>query len=151
MQQQDVEARVMHGEDIEILPSPLLLEEMEKTFLGSRLVLVPLAYGLGQHGSSPPPQFCCSSTASLLLVPSSSYQRRNHCRDTPVPDVLAGASNPLPEGHAEVFPDLMVRTGASASFPVGLIDTIPLHLTSSTLLLTSTCPPSPTSKISTRL
>ncbi|KAK5623951.1 hypothetical protein CRENBAI_025441 [Crenichthys baileyi] len=110
MQQQDVKARAMYGEDIEILPSPLLLEEIEKTFLGSRLVLVPLSYG---------------------------------------PDVLAGASNPLPEGHAEAFPDLMVRTGASSSFPVGLVDTIPLHLTSSILLLTSTCPPSPTPQIST--
>ncbi|MEQ2173008.1 hypothetical protein GOODEAATRI_027236, partial [Goodea atripinnis] len=61
MQQQDVEARAMHGEDIEILPSPLLLEEMEKTFLGTRLVLVSLAYGLGSMA----PHFHHSSVVHL--------------------------------------------------------------------------------------
>ncbi|KAK5623117.1 hypothetical protein CRENBAI_019565 [Crenichthys baileyi] len=51
-QQQGGEIRARYGEDIEIQPSALLLEEMEETFRGSRLVLAPLGYGPRQNYSS---------------------------------------------------------------------------------------------------
>ncbi|MED6247408.1 hypothetical protein ATANTOWER_032472 [Ataeniobius toweri] len=69
VQQQEAELRKMHGEEVEILPSPLLLQEMEEAGISlltpESPVLIP-----GRMRSSPPSTFSASST--------SSRRRRHH-------------------------------------------------------------------------
>ncbi|MEQ2188900.1 hypothetical protein GOODEAATRI_019696 [Goodea atripinnis] len=104
---------------------------MEKTFLGSRLRLAQLGYRPGRHGFS-------------------SRWRCRCCQKSPLPEVPAGAFNLLTEARAKAFPGLRVQTGGSSSLLEGLVDTIPLHLTSLTSLPASSCPPSPMAQFSTR-
>ncbi|KAK5607898.1 hypothetical protein CRENBAI_009020 [Crenichthys baileyi] len=54
IQQHEEEARAMFREDIEILSSPLLVEEIEETLRGSKLLLAPPGYRPGQNCSSLP-------------------------------------------------------------------------------------------------
>ncbi|KAK5617376.1 hypothetical protein CRENBAI_006914 [Crenichthys baileyi] len=67
IQQQEEDARALYGEDIETLPSPLLLEETEEVFGGSRLVLAPPGYKPGRNRSTHP---------MPCPVASSSHSRR---------------------------------------------------------------------------
>ncbi|MEQ2316232.1 hypothetical protein AMECASPLE_030533, partial [Ameca splendens] len=63
IQQQEKDARALYGEDIETLPSPLLLEEMQEVFGGSRLVLAPPGYELDRnHSTRPMPSSVASSS-----------------------------------------------------------------------------------------
>ncbi|MEQ2310645.1 hypothetical protein AMECASPLE_011214 [Ameca splendens] len=63
IQQQEEDARALHREDMETQPFSLLLEEMERTFGESRLVLVSLGYLHGWTSSSPPPPSPVSTPA----------------------------------------------------------------------------------------
>ncbi|MEQ2257847.1 hypothetical protein ILYODFUR_039115 [Ilyodon furcidens] len=79
VQQQEAELRKMHGEEVEILPSPLLLQEMEEVGISlptpESPVLIP-----GRMRSSPPSTFSATPTSTTsspraLLVSHSHFSR----------------------------------------------------------------------------
>ncbi|KAK5617072.1 hypothetical protein CRENBAI_016556 [Crenichthys baileyi] len=82
IQQQEEELREMYGEEVEILPSPLLLQEMEEVFGGSQLAQASQCMGPGPNRTSASPSARVSS------------RRRCCCRQPPAdqPSTSAAAS-----------------------------------------------------------
>ncbi|KAK5602936.1 hypothetical protein CRENBAI_019547 [Crenichthys baileyi] len=92
--QHQEDARAFYGEEIEILPSPLLLEEIEEVFGGSCLVLVSPGYEPGQN-----------RTTSTPPTPMSSSSRRRHLLSTPAAAAaqFSCPQRPLLSSHALVL------------------------------------------------
>ncbi|KAK5620088.1 hypothetical protein CRENBAI_002263 [Crenichthys baileyi] len=84
IRQQEEDTRTLYAEDIETLPSALLLEEIEEVFGGSRLVLAPPGYEPGQNRTTPTPPTPASSSPrrrrrrQLLQRPLLSSPRLQH-------------------------------------------------------------------------
>ncbi|KAK5617120.1 hypothetical protein CRENBAI_012636 [Crenichthys baileyi] len=110
------------GKDIEILPFPLLLKEVKKTFRGSKLVLALC-------GTAPVTEDPTSASAMIsdsqatLAVPSSSRGRQQCQRDTSVlfPEGLALASTFLLPLEFPTSPQAFCFCASSASLFLPLV------------------------------
>ncbi|KAK5611605.1 hypothetical protein CRENBAI_014388 [Crenichthys baileyi] len=122
----------MHGEEVEILPSPMLLQKMEEAGLS-----LPVSPGLipGRRRSSLPPSVSATSTsatfqhrssqpefgAARFLCPSRRRRRRRRGASVPVSEGCANASSSLPEGWitasrlSPVSPGFLLDAPAPAS------------------------------------
>ncbi|MED6295606.1 hypothetical protein CHARACLAT_033534 [Characodon lateralis] len=98
VRQQEEELRKLHGEEVEILPSPLLLQEMEETGLSLPTPVSPVLI-LGRICSCLPPTDSATSTSSRCR-----RHRRGPSLSPTATAVLPESSTPAATPTAAVFP-----------------------------------------------
>ncbi|KAK5612867.1 hypothetical protein CRENBAI_005317 [Crenichthys baileyi] len=120
LRREEEELRRMHGEEVEILPSPLLLQEMEEAGL---ILLTPMSPVLipGRKHSGLPPAVSATYTSSHRCRP-----RRKHsipAAATPAGLNLPTAASPEPSTSAAASPEPSTSAVAPAepSTPAAVI------------------------------
>ncbi|KAK5617521.1 hypothetical protein CRENBAI_004842 [Crenichthys baileyi] len=116
----------MYGKEVEILPSPLLLQEMEEVFVGSRLAQAPPGYEPGKNRTTatPPAPMSSSSrpTSATVEFPagfSSRLGRRHHQSFAPLLDPTSPSSDSRRETGAWSGAPEQPGTNAPAIRPPG--------------------------------
>ncbi|KAK5610110.1 hypothetical protein CRENBAI_011481 [Crenichthys baileyi] len=111
VQQQEEELRKIYGSEVEVLPLPLLQEELEGVFEGPRLTPIPPDSALRHNHSGSPSSDLASSTSS---------HRWRRCRQPATLAAAAAATEPSTPAHYFCHVrDMEIRRGASFSFIEG--------------------------------